>query len=181
MIIGLTGKKQSGKTTAATYLRNNYGFEEVTFAAPLKKMAAIMLDVDASYFEGTEAQKTTKIPYWNITGREFLQCVGTELFRNELPLHLPQLEGFWIKRLEKTLCDASPDSLILVSDVRFPDEAALIKKFGGIIIGIVSASFPTQEPDAHASENQDIKCDRIIKNKFDNTFYEELDKLYYSF
>lgn len=43
MIIGLTGRKRSGKSTAARYLVENHGFTELSFAAPLKKMA---LDID---------------------------------------------------------------------------------------------------------------------------------------
>lgn len=179
MIVGLTGKKQSGKSTAAAYLCAHHDFEEKMFAAPLKEMAAIVLDTDPKYFQGSEAQKNEPIPYWNVTGREFLQRVGTELFRNELPKHLPQLEGFWLKRLEKNLREAAPGSRIVVSDVRFQDEANMIRRLGGKIVGII---VPYKEDsyehvDIHESENQIIECDAIIVNQKNNSFYDELDRV----
>ena len=37
-IIGLCGKKQSGKSTVTNFLKNSYGFYEISFAYPLKEI-----------------------------------------------------------------------------------------------------------------------------------------------
>ena len=42
MILGLTGKKGSGKSTVATLLNKHYRYEVMGFGDPIKKMLAAM-------------------------------------------------------------------------------------------------------------------------------------------
>lgn len=181
MIIGLTGKKQSGKTTAADYFVLIHGCREESFAAPLKQMAQILLGTDAGYFGSDEVKKISVIPEWGVTGRQLLQIMGTELFRNELPKHLPQLQGVWVKRLQRILSSIGPNETVVVPDVRFPDEAEMIRKLGGKIVKIVAKSNAASSTDDHESENQVIEYDHIITNNKDTEFFVQLDCLINSF
>ncbi len=150
VIIGLAGSMGSGKSTAAAYITEKYGFVEYSFAKPLKDISMIM-GFDWHQVYGTQAQKLEVNKMWGITGREFLQKFGTEVCREILPSILPKTNfGFysiWIRLFEK-YCADNPNTNIVVSDVRFSDEANFISSMGGHIIQIdrnvgILASQPT--------------------------------------
>jgi hypothetical protein len=159
-IIGLTGKKGCGKSTVADYLQSSWLYGQYAFADPLKSGLFEMFGVSYNSLYGTETQKNEVDPFWNVSGRQLAQVVGTELFRDYLPTLLPSLHNIWIRRMEKTLL-TSPFSYIVISDVRFGDEAAFIRAQGGLIIQI-TRNYPP--PDLHSSENQTIAADYTIDN-----------------
>jgi hypothetical protein len=132
MLIGLTGRIGSGKSTVAGCLVAEHGFSELTFAGPLKEIGVVFgFTHDEMY--GTQEQKATPNPYWGVSGREFLQKFGTEIGRQTLPTLIPEMSDVWIKLLESKL---NKHESIVVSDVRFPNEAEIIKKHGGLIVNI---------------------------------------------
>jgi hypothetical protein len=152
MIVGFTGFKQSGKDTAALALYE-MGYEKVSFAHPIYQIAAIFdFDLD---------DKNAVHPVWRITLRQFLQVVGTEMFRNIMD------DDVWIKHMEHI--HGLPERAV-VTDVRFPNEAAFIRRKGGIVIRICR---DTKEYDCHASEmgQSSITPDYTINN---NGSVEEL-------
>lgn len=62
---------------------------------------------------------------------------------------------------------------IVADDVRFPNEALVIRELGGIVVEVRTAAPPkdtwTSEPaDLHASEKQDFAPDVIVTNTFNN-------------
>ena len=174
MLIGITGKIGSGKTTASRYLCNQWSFQEYTMAQPLKDIAKIF-GFNESELYGTQGQKLKIHPHWGISAREFLQKVGTELFRDKLPEVIPDM------KIEKSIwCDLfklkyDKNISTVVSDIRFTDEAEAIKELGGIIIHIERV---TSLSDCHRSETQNIKADFHINNNGDvGHLYAELDKI----
>ena len=138
VIIGLSGSMGSGKSTAAAYITEKYGFVEYSFAKPLKDITMIM-GFDWHQVYGTQEQKLEVNKMWGVSGREFLQKFGTEVCREILPSILPKTNfGFysiWIRLFEK-YCADNPNTNIVVSDVRFSDEANFISSLGGHIIQI---------------------------------------------
>lgn len=101
MIIGLTGKKGSGKTTVAKYLEFKYEFQEYAFADPLKKIAMIFGFSEQEVY-GTQEDKARINPELGISAREFLQKFGTEICREQLSVIFPTLKMgpsgiIWIK------------------------------------------------------------------------------------
>jgi adenylate kinase family enzyme len=138
LLIGITGKVGSGKSTAAGFLVDDCMLE-YSFASPLKEIAKIIgFDHDQVY--GTQEQKLEVNKFWGISGRQFLQVFGTEICRDYLPKVLPdmQFDGktMWIKLFEK-YCAKNNKNDLVVSDVRFSDEAESVKKLGGYIVKIV--------------------------------------------
>lgn len=160
MIIGITGKIGSGKSTLAIGLKQ-MGFVEYSFADPLKKIGEIFgFSHDQLY--GTQENKLEIHETWNVSSRTFLQKVGTELFREQLPLILPEMKlenSIWIE-LFKMKFRKEPKSYV-ISDVRFKNEAEAIRKLGGIIIKTVRNE---KREDAHNLHKSEKEIDEIEYN-----------------
>lgn len=142
MIIGLSGKIKSGKTTAATMIKQlNPSFKEKYFAYKLKLICSILTGDDIKLFESQEG-KAGMLEDWGITRRKMLQFVGTETLRNGFD------QQIWVKSLfadyrlefggagmtDYDLTQVYPNWII--SDVRFDNEAKAIKEKGGLLIRV---------------------------------------------
>tara|TARA_B100000123_G_scaffold271526_1_gene251590 strand:+ start:488 stop:838 length:351 start_codon:yes stop_codon:yes gene_type:complete len=102
MIIGLAGKKGSGKDTIADYLCAHYGFINYGFGDPIKEIGRIMFDFTDEQLYGSKKEIIdTK---WGISPRDFFQKFGTEYGQFILPEHFPNAfndinnRQFWVKR-----------------------------------------------------------------------------------
>ena len=160
MIIGICGKKFSGKSTLATLLHNATGYEVVSFADKLKDVTCVLSGCTRKDLEDYEFKEKRCVPPYLVpycgdvekpTFRAFLQHFGSEIMRGTN-------DNIWI---DSTLLNC--DENTIVSDVRFPNEAEAIRKRGGIIIKIERDGCGG---DTHSSETSidDIKCDFIIAN-----------------
>lgn len=125
MIIGISGKKQSGKDTLATELVSvDKAFEPRSFAHNLKAMCAILTGEEDQW---SHRGKAVYLPAWQMTVGEIQQKFGTECVRNGL------LQDAWIISLFR---DYTPGSCWIISDVRMPNEAEYIRKLGGLLVRI---------------------------------------------
>lgn len=115
-IVGITGKKGHGKTTAARALMED-GFEHICFADPLKQVAAIVygLTEDEMTILALKEKPLDRWPYKS--PRELLQYIGTEMFRAYLP-------ETWTKAFERR-CE--PFDKVVCSDLRFLNEAECLR------------------------------------------------------
>lgn len=182
MLIGITGKKYSGKDTAGNHLIKNYKFTRYALADPLKKAVKeiFMLSDDQVWGHLKEAIDKR----YGVTPRKLLQIIGTELFRNDIFSYLPgsfkiPYGKIWINRFklwyEKNkkywkMTDYTGvgkyfERNVVVTDVRFLDEAEVIKKLGGIVIKIERPILNYRKDD-HSSEIyiNYIKTDYTIIN-----------------
>lgn len=147
MLIGITGKAGSGKTTLGNILVKRR-FIDVAFADTLKSAAAIIFALPIEYFYDFEL-KEKPIGFWQLSPRQMLQKLGTEACRNNID------KDIWIKSLEASLsANFSPNNDIVITDVRFDNEAEMIRKKGGIVFHIVTSRESQLDDDtkAHASE-----------------------------
>jgi hypothetical protein len=129
-IIGLCGKATVGKDTVADYLVREHGFEKAAFAAPLKDVAAQLFGWPRAALDDAEAKQRVDA-FWGLSPRTALQRLGTDCIREQFGA------DFWIKTLERRYlqrgeADSSPLRLV-VADVRFPNEADAIKRWGGAL------------------------------------------------
>lgn len=147
VLVGLIGKKRSGKSTATDHLISKYGFDEVSWAYPLKEIIGRELfNLTTEQLYGGDEHREVVIPEWGMSSRQILQIVGTDMFRKYWP-------DFWVKvgiqRIHK-LVSRDPHRRIVISDCRFPNECDTIKELGGKIIRIVRKDLTST--DTHPSE-----------------------------
>lgn len=158
-IIGLAGRKQSGKTSAAMHLEKS-GFVRLSFAYPMRRMLSILL-YDFGYSQDdielmlTKGKEVPLLPFEQ-SPRHLLQTLGTEWGRN--CIH-PDL---WVLVAKQKILSAEADYIVL-DDVRFENEAAMIRELGGLIIHIDRGGLMT---DSHASEHgiDDHEADAFVDN-----------------
>ena len=157
-IIGVTGRKRHGKDTIADFLVT-HGFVKRAFADPLKEGLRHIFKYNSEQLYGSK--KKTYNPRWGETPRKSMQTVGTDMFRKIYG------DDFWIKRLKLDLVEVTDKKQsIVISDVRFPNEADMIKSMGGTIIKVVRVVKIESSESEHISESSIdlIKADHVVKN-----------------
>ena len=176
-LIGFSGKKRSGKDTGGEYLIKKYGYIQYSFAGPLKKACQEIFMFSDEQTEGH--LKEMHDERWNISARKVFQIFGTEMFREKLGDFFPEMkhiqENFWIYRFEmwyKNLKKTNPNVKVVVTDIRFPNEAEIVKKLGGKIIKVERNT--SMSIDNHASE----KNIDLIKGDITLTNNDTLEKYY---
>lgn len=136
MVIGLTGYAQSGKDTAARHLIENYGFTRVAFADKLREaMYTLNPEIKTGWVKRERLQdivddvgwENAKLGYPEV--RRLLQVFGTEVGRMMFG------ENVWVDVAAKDIVERNLDNVVL-TDVRFQNEAAWVKSQGGIIVRI---------------------------------------------
>lgn len=146
MIIGLSGKARAGKDTVAAILVEDYGFTRLAFADVIKA-CVYTLDPIIS-LSGLRLQYLVDSNGWEAAKefpevRRLLQVFGSEVGRELID------EQIWI---EMTMSGIKAGSNIVISDVRFKNEAEEIKYQGGQVWRITRAI--NADNDNHLSETQ---------------------------
>lgn len=121
MIIGLSGYAQVGKDTVAAILVEDYGYTRIGFADIIKK-ACYLLDPIIS-LDGMRLAHAVEKYGWEGAKqapevRRLLQAMGSEVGRDLIDAQI------WV---ELTLHGVRPEDKIVISDVRFKNEAEEIK------------------------------------------------------
>lgn len=126
MLIGLTGKIQSGKDTTAEFFIKE-GYTSIAYGDHLKDvvMQLFRMKHDQVY---TQEGKAAIDERYGVTPRYILQWFGTEVVRDNYP-------DLWVDHMTDRL--GRTGGHIVVTDIRFNNEAALIKKLGGTVIEII--------------------------------------------
>ena len=191
MIIGLCGAQGSGKDTVANILVAKYGFVRISFAAALKDVIAIlfswprdMLEGDTSesrtWREAPDAEWSLKTGIPGFSPRKALQTVGTDLIRHHIYINL------WIDIVEKRIAmilAANPEAKIVVTDCRFTNEVAAVKKFPGArVVRIVR---PECEKGSHLSSHSHLSETADLSESVDitlvnNSTIEALEEIWLS-
>ena len=143
-IVAFTGSKQAGKDTAANYLCEKYDFKKISFAEKLKRFVADLCCCEVKDFDVSDEAKNALSPmYWadfpeasitkrtdptNMTFREALQVIGTDVCRKGYPM-------IWINATARQM--RQDPCRWVISDLRFDNEAELVTKFHGKIYRIM--------------------------------------------
>jgi hypothetical protein len=160
VIVGLSGKKGSGKSTVAGYLeRRIEGAVRLPFAFRLKEIARDCFGARSCQVDGTQEEKHTMLAC-GLTGREVMQRIGQDM-RAIWPACWVYA---WEAQVVSMWAEWGVPMPIIVEDVRFENEVQKIKRMGGIVIRL------TREPfrDGHESESGlDLygEFDAILENE----------------
>ena len=150
ILIGISGKKRSGKDTAAQCIINCCDEKNaviIRFADKLKEVVMNCFVPHELLHLDWEELKNIELPC-KYTGRELLQRVGTEYFRGIW-------SDVWLNTYKKDIEQQRQydsimhqESVVITPDVRFPNEANYQKSQGGILIRLTK----TVGMDNHESE-----------------------------
>jgi hypothetical protein len=172
IVVGICGKKQAGKDTFADFgckIASGLGLSsaKIAVASPLKQFAIDYCGVPKHLPWGTDQDKNATIGKWgdyfnesivssqgksvlgDITVRELLQVLGTNVFRG---IH----ENWWINVLKNRIKSGSFDHefgsenpvIVFITDVRFSNEVEAVNSMGGYSVKIDRDVFG----DGHESE-----------------------------
>lgn len=160
MLIGLCGFMGSGKSTVASHLCTEFNFVERSFASALKNVVSSIFSMDREMLEGKKGRELRESPdlWWSeklgysVSPRSLLQIIGTDVFRAWNP-------DIWVLALERSLGEEPT----VIADVRWKNEAEMIRRRGGIIIRVKRGDDPL---NIHHSESEipEIECDYQIEN-----------------
>lgn len=182
IIVGITGKKRSGKDTAAAALVEQRGFVRVGFADALKKMA---LAVDPVVYVGNNGGHARL--------HHIVECVGWERAKDEYPEvrrllnklgtngvrdiigadswinawqrqvnELPTVQRYEMRSRGRTLVTARPN--VVVPDVRFLNEASSVLEYPSLVIRVVRPGLDTNDTARSETEMDEIDPDVAVIN-----------------
>lgn len=181
IIIGIAGGKRSGKDTAAKFLVDNFEFNQISFAKPLKRHLYILnpwVKSDDGFtvlryqsIIDSIGEDRAKEEYKEV--RRLQQIYGTEVIRDEFGVDA------WVDLAFKKIEEKGLERVV-VSDVRFPNELyAISQESNSFLIKIKSSR--VKSGDSHASEQDlpDKAFDFIIENNGTVEEYLEQVRLAY--
>lgn len=160
-LVALMGPAGAGKTTAQRYLEAQHGFKARAFADPIKCMLeGLLVDVDADWAHLHEPHLKLQpiAELGGLTARQLMTSLG-DWGRSLHPT-------WWIDATARALGlpHAPVAPRLVVSDVRYPNEAAWVRAMGGRIWRIQRSALP--DTPAHSSEwaQENISADLTLYN-----------------
>lgn len=145
-LVGITGPAGSGKNTVADIISSEFDVVQYAFAQPLKQMLQQGLGLNRHDTDGYRKEQVDA--RYGKSPRQMMQTLGTEWGRNMVH------PDIWVTATEdycQRLHEENHGLSIVLTDVRFDNEADWVRKNGGVIIHV-------KRPDAaavpeHASED----------------------------
>lgn len=167
-VIGLTGLAGSGKSTAAAYLAKEHGYTRLRFAGPLKSMMRC-LGLDERHTDGD----LKEVPHPVLCGRtprHAMQTIGTEWGRDLIG------PGLWVNVAEDSAHRVLEEGGgVVFEDVRFDNEAEMIRRLGGIILRVVGRGGAA---GGHVSEAGISVPSLLVRNEGSmDRFHWEIEKV----
>lgn len=165
MIIGLSGKIGCGKTELSKNIMSIMDSERIALGDVLKKEVADIFGVSVDLFysqKGKEKIVMAIFPEGDfysqikggtvpkaMTARELLQWWGTDIRRHQDP-------AYWIKKMDSVLIQKR-HSNVIIDDIRFPEEANLVRQHGGFLVRL--EPYEGWEPGPFAGHKSETALD----------------------
>lgn len=160
ILIGLTAQARSGKDSAADILAARQGLTRLSFAHPIRAFVASLIGLSVEEMEAVK-----EVPHPALGGktpRQVMQSLGTDWGRDMVSRSL------WIDAcMVKVYRALSDNHSVVITDVRFDDEAQAIKAAGGVIYAVHRpGNKGTTSGKGHVSEDgiSDDLIDLTIRN-----------------
>jgi len=176
-LIGICGKKRSGKDILANYLCNNYSFTNEKISEDLKNIIKILFGFTDNQLESNEKEDIDKS--WGVSPRQTMKFIGTEIMQYKIQELLPNIKrNFWINSFIKKHIENQTNNIV-ISDLRFLHEYEALKKYNIYIIRL-ERDLENNE-DNHISETEflNIPPDVILSNNGTiNDLYNKCDIIF---
>jgi hypothetical protein len=165
LLVGFYGRAGSGKDTAADEMATQ-GYARYSFAQPIYAAVSAMLGVPVSTLRDREF-KEAPLGELSVSPRVLMQTLGTEWAREMIR------EDFWVRiaAREWRRTQARARKGLIISDVRFSNEAEWIRSEGGMVIHVVRDDI--QQVAGHISEAP-INPDLIHYTVYNNSTIADL-------
>ncbi|MBS7457687.1 adenylate kinase [Coralloluteibacterium stylophorae] len=159
-IIGITGKARTGKDTLAEYLVSDHGYVRIGFADPIREFVAELTGFSVEQLMDSSLKEQPIDWLGGKSPRELMQTLGTEWGRQMVH------EDLWLlvahMRVRAARQAGAPG--VVISDVRFDNEAQFVQELGGRVVGLTRAE--AQSVSAHVSESG--VAPELVSETFEN-------------
>ena len=171
-VLAFSGPEEAGKSTACRLMKARHpGAVVLSFAAPLKDGVMAMYGFTREQVYGT--LKDVVDPRYGCTPRYVLQRVGTEFFRNLHATMLPECDlggvTLWIKRMVDQIKALPAGSIVMIDDLRFPDELQALRTLGATVVKVTRPGAGGGDRAVHPSAQQWQRMDADLDIVNDGT------------
>jgi hypothetical protein len=143
-LIGLSGPARSGKDTIGSMLQSAYYVQTLSFAEPIREGLRGIMGLTDEHFHGTLKEVT--LPWLGKSPRQLMQTLGTEWGRAIIN------DNIWLILAGRKIDEWQElREHVVITDVRFENEATFIRERGGVVWHIRRGDAP--KVNAHASES----------------------------
>lgn len=177
-IIGICGKKESGKDTVGDYILSHYeGYTKLSFAGALKDICKILypLLTDDHLTDHVLKEKIEVDTLQNQSPRMIMQRVGTDLFRKHYD------ENIWIRILNDSIRRHIQENQcykFVITDVRFQNELDyILSTFEDAMMLNIQRETKSGVVDQHITENGLLSCESMITIENNGTLSELYQKV----
>jgi hypothetical protein len=139
-LVGITGRAGAGKDTLAAYFVAQ-GYVQYSLASPIKAALNAMFGFTNEQWEDRQ-WKETVLPVIGKNPRQMAQTLGTDWGRQQVSSDL------WLQLAHSFIINS--DKPVVISDVRFDNEADFVQSLGGEVIRVVRHDLPQVQD--HLSE-----------------------------
>jgi hypothetical protein len=158
-LVGFTGYPYHGKTTSANALIKVYGYERMSFAAPIKRMLSTLAGVTDAHLYGDKKEEPIQ-ELGGRTSRYLMEALGTRWGREMVD------DMLWAKQALVLAAQAMREGKYVVfDDVRFHNEVMAIHSLKGVVFRVkrphvpVDMSLPANQEVANLPVNAEIDND----------------------
>lgn len=142
VVIGLSGKMRAGKTVTAEALAEKHGFVRLSFADALKR------EVIGMGFSVDDVRVTKPEPI-----RKLLQAYG-QARRFQDP-------NYWLDNVGRSIRLCKPNTVFIIDDVRFFNEAAFVEE-QGVLIRLERPGFDNTDTDESETALDDYPFAHVV-------------------
>ncbi|GAA3018448.1 deoxynucleotide monophosphate kinase family protein [Streptomyces fulvorobeus] len=150
--VGIIGRARVGKDTAGAWLVDNRGYRRIGFADALKEAALKMDPIIGTHWEGSQlVQDRLSRVVRNLGWERSKEMREVRRILQELGAAVRALdEDFWLRTAMAKVQAANESGVpVVITDVRYPNEAASLRRAGFHLVYIVR---PDVEQLNHESE-----------------------------
>lgn len=167
-LVAVAGFKNSGKDTIGNALVSKFGFIKDSFANPVKDVLSVTFGWDRALLEGDTVESrvwreqvdewwAAKLGIAEFSPRYALQHIGTDLFRDQFN------DSIWIFSFEKRYI--KNNTSFVITDCRFQNEIALIKRLGGVVFQVNRGPLPDWwDIAAEANKTSNLELCNYLEN-----------------